>query len=555
MYIKSLKLKNYKCFESKELTFDNLNFLVGTNGSGKSSIIESVIFALFGYTSQSLLSDIPTRNRSKTCTSELLIEFNEHLYRIIRQFPLKLSIFKDNILLSLSTAEANQYIIDTFGDRQSFFHFRLLDTSQKETNFLEEGQTSLKKIIFAETDTYFTNIKVKLTNIKYERELLNKDKVVIYKYFPSENRLKVLTTNLVDISSQLVNIDKELNDFENDLRESKIQLSNNETKIIYLKKQIENVDNIKSSFDLELSNCQRTISTYETRVEQENKKGQELKKQNVTLVTEKKCYACQRPLESVEEMLETQKKKEFEILENIRNCQIKIDSLKDDICLLEDKAKKEKEQKLQEYKEEIFNLENDQIAIKEEIKINTEVKEQLMPQRQALLDKKEKIQTLKMKLEARLKQREFIYTENDVLVAKKALEELDKMSSFYLVETVATLEPIINSVLTKINFSVKFDVDNKGKFNIVLTKDDVQYKYKDLSCGQKLILQIAFKIALLLQQNKTGLLVADEGMSSLDNENLQHILTMFEDLPFQLLIVLHRFNEFPDNANVIRLGE
>jgi DNA repair exonuclease SbcCD ATPase subunit len=129
------------------------------------------------------------------------------------------------------------------------------------------------------------------------------------------------------------------------------------------------------------------------------------------------------------------------------------------------------------------------------------------------------------------------------------------MSSYYLVSTVQTLEPIINSVLAKINFSVKFDVDTKGKFNIVLTKNDIQFKYKDLSCGERLILQIAFKIALLLQQNKTGILIADEGMSSLDSENLKHILTMFEDLPFQLVIILHHFNEFPDNANVIRLGE
>ena len=179
MYIKSLKLKTYKCFEERDFAFDSLNFITGRNGAGKSTVIEAIIFALFGYTMQSLISDIPTRNSSKTATSELLIEDNEHLYRIIRTFPLKVTIFKDNVLLKLSTTEANKFITDTFGDRQLFFHFRLIDAYTKEANFLEEGQVALKKIIFAGTDEYFNTIRTKLTEIKCERERLNKDRAEI----------------------------------------------------------------------------------------------------------------------------------------------------------------------------------------------------------------------------------------------------------------------------------------------------------------------------------------------------------------------------------------
>ena len=141
-----------------------------------------------------------------------------------------------------------------------------------------------------------------------------------------------------------------------------------------------------------------------------------------------------------------------------------------------------------------------------------------------------------------------------IIIVKKAIEELDKLSSVYLVETVGGLEPIINSVLEKIGFQIKFDVDTKGKFNILLSKEDIQYKYSDLSCGQRLILQIALKLSLLLQQSKTGIILSDEGLSALENNNLEDIINLFKELNFQLVFVLHRASIEDPEINIIKLG-
>jgi energy-coupling factor transporter ATP-binding protein EcfA2 len=81
----------------------------------------------------------------------------------------------------------------------------------------------------------------------------------------------------------------------------------------------------------------------------------------------------------------------------------------------------------------------------------------------------------------------------------------------------------------------------------------VEIPYKLLSTGQKLVLSIAFKLAILLEKNETGLMIADEGFSSLDIENLNHIFDLFNGLPFQLICVLHRFEDVPDGATVITL--
>jgi len=44
--LQKLQLKNFKCFDELEISFSNLNLLVGTNSSGKSSIIQSILLIL-----------------------------------------------------------------------------------------------------------------------------------------------------------------------------------------------------------------------------------------------------------------------------------------------------------------------------------------------------------------------------------------------------------------------------------------------------------------------------------------------------------------------------
>ncbi len=185
-----------------------------------------------------------------------------------------------------------------------------------------------------------------------------------------------------------------------------------------------------------------------------------------------------------------------------------------------------------------------------------EIRSQGQPSLSNIAARINKLVQLKTKLEGRLKQRKYIYTNEDVEIVKQAIKELDVISTSFLVKSVKNLEPIINQVLEKIQYHLEFDINDKGKFDMRLINGGGEiFTYNDLSTGQKLMLQIAFKLALLIERGEEGVIIADEGLSSLDRENLLHILKIFENYPFQLICVLHHFDEIPMGVKTIDLDE
>jgi ABC-type lipoprotein export system ATPase subunit len=168
-----------------------------------------------------------------------------------------------------------------------------------------------------------------------------------------------------------------------------------------------------------------------------------------------------------------------------------------------------------------------------------------------------KVNTLKNKLETRLKQREYIYTNKDVLNVTTSIKELEKFYSQFIMLSVKNLEPIINNITEKIGMSVIFDLDVKGNFDIKIKKQEIDetFGYRDLSSGQRLVLCVAFQMALLIDKGQTGVIIADEGWNNLDSKTAVLLYELFRDSEFQLISVLHRFHEIPEGVKVITLGD
>ena len=218
MYIKSIKLKKFKNFIEKVVKLTKIVFIKGINGSGKSTLaLDSVLFAFWGYSTSSALSSLPTRNIAKSTTVEIEFEHNNQQYRIIRSYPTKITIYEEEKKLTFAnSAEAQEYINNLVGTRQNFVKFHIIDAYTKEANFLEEGQTTLKRILFANSAIIFNNMRTKLTSIKHEREIYNKDGAVIYTHYPSQKRLQLISCKLDELNIVEDKFSKELGMFQAD---------------------------------------------------------------------------------------------------------------------------------------------------------------------------------------------------------------------------------------------------------------------------------------------------------------------------------------------------
>ena len=79
MKIKSISLNNFKNFEGKHtFDFEKMTLIAGENGAGKSTILEGLVFAIYGYTAKGLISDISTRGRAKSCSAGAVLSYLGH---------------------------------------------------------------------------------------------------------------------------------------------------------------------------------------------------------------------------------------------------------------------------------------------------------------------------------------------------------------------------------------------------------------------------------------------------------------------------------------------
>jgi DNA repair exonuclease SbcCD ATPase subunit len=478
MYLKSIKTKNYQNLGSQEFYFDKINLIKGQNGCGKSNLIGTIMFALFGYTRKYKLSEIKTIGiKEKECWAEIEIENNGINYFIRREIPTKIIIKQNGIDIDpqnkMTNDDKQEFIQKLFHTINWFKQFRLIDAYDKEeTNFLEKSDITIKKILFAGHEDRLNKVRERLLQIKLEREKFSRDDTTLYTHFPSVKRLKMLKLGVAYIEDRLEAIDEAIEQLEEE--------HNN-----YLSKKSE-----KEGTKNYLSKLKQKLTSYS------------------------QCPVCQR----------------------------KIDKL------LKDKLIAEKQEQIQNLILEIIDLKEKVNKYSERITIQEEKKEELYGNR-------EKLNELIIKLESRIHTKDYRYTKKDILIAKKAIDEINRISSYYLRQSVKVLEPIINQVLEPIRYTLSFEIDEKERFKIVLSDEKgKKWKYYQMSCGQKLLLQIAFKLALLMDRGEEGLLIADEGMGSLDSNNLYHIIEIIRNFPFQLILVLHRSPDF-DNINVINLDK
>ena len=160
MILSKLKLENFKRYTSYEISFEEgLVGIIGKNGSGKSTIFEAILFALYGALQNKSYKEV-IRNSSATTKDPVLVElsfeFESIEYRVIREFRGKAlsanaKFYKNEELITTGAKEVTASITSlTKMSKDAFLH--TLFASQKELTSLstqkpEERKKMIRKLL------------------------------------------------------------------------------------------------------------------------------------------------------------------------------------------------------------------------------------------------------------------------------------------------------------------------------------------------------------------------------------------------------------------------
>jgi DNA repair protein SbcC/Rad50 len=124
--ITTLSLKNYRVFADLELELPaGLVGVYGVNGAGKSSLLESITWALYGRARTSK-NEIRTSGVSAECLVEIGFEHEGHHYRVRRSVTgvnstVKARMFAGEEVVADGSTEVAKFVRSTLGMEESAF--------------------------------------------------------------------------------------------------------------------------------------------------------------------------------------------------------------------------------------------------------------------------------------------------------------------------------------------------------------------------------------------------------------------------------------------------
>ncbi len=228
MKLISLKLENFRQHEDSYLEFnDGITIISGTNGAGKSTILEAITWALYGTEAARGNKDTIKFNRAKPRSKvmvELMFELDGTTYWVVRYLEkAEVYVGKEEAPVVTSQQEVTKYLTEKIGMNRNEF-FNTYFTGQKELNFMKnQGPTERRKFISKVMS--FDKIRE-----AQEKARIDKNKL--------ENEIRGLSQGL----DNLEELEKEKKDVNIKLTEIKAQLDNKQKKFNRISDEVAKIE-------------------------------------------------------------------------------------------------------------------------------------------------------------------------------------------------------------------------------------------------------------------------------------------------------------------------
>ena len=512
MKLKKISWKNFKSYSNAmtELVFNDnpsLNLIVGTNGTGKSSIADCIIYALYGKIDGTNNSDIPNRI-NKNFYVKIELECNGHGIIIERGLaPSLFSVTIDGAVVDTAGKNNVQTMLEEnyYKIPYSVFKNTLILSINDFKSLVDLNPADKRNII--DKIFGFTEYNLMIKLIKEDIKMLDSS------MYSNEGSLKTATDSIEKYEQQLQELknnevsQEEIDELTEKINEAKKLKATNE-------ENIKKLDEVRKKLNEQTTDKNMDIRDLKRKIEENKKK--------IKLIDSKKCPTCGSSLDTDE----FHKERERLVNENI-SCENAIVEMTSVINDLSNKMRAV-DSKRNVFvdainKSRLTDLVSD-LKYKVSLKKNNS---------QPLLNLKEglnkQINQLNEEKEA-LSKRKMVYDCVMQILGEGGIKEY--IASKYI--------PTINQIIAEmmefmgINYNVVFD----KTFKSTITSNGYNVTYNSLSTGEKKRIDFATVVSFIkllkLQLGDMNLLFLDEMLASIDINGVADMMTILKDLSSEL---------------------
>lgn len=576
---KSIDIDNFRSIENASVSLEKQGTVIvkgineyedkaTSNGSGKSSIFEAIVFALFDETSSGD-KDVANRIINNGYNIKLQFDIDNTQYIIVRNMiknKQTVSLFKDNIDISArNRTDTNKLILQILGINKNIFLDSVFLSQTVSTNLTSLSPTARKERleILTNTDLLVSDFKetmkvkqdeyenlcnqnqVDLNKLESKKSTLLEQKMSLQRKVDEVNeqiRQRDLLGNIDDVNNSINITEQNIKIQEDDLNDKNLELQKVDDKINeHIKLGEQNYTNHNeyntkiNEKRQEYNSLYSNISQCKLRIDMHNKDINNLQLEIQKITNSDRCPTCGRKYDNVNE--EHIQLKVGEITESI-------EMNKNDIVQIEQEMKQYEEKQLEVEKEgkELSNkLADIQTKINEHSNVLNTYNEQKQNIKMNILRIQENINAFKTSLEVTKQQKEKILTfkvgnkeEYEELIRQidKDIENIDKdifdTNSLYNTNNVKVLVIkhciqlltkefrtylLQNSIQYLNNLLIRYSKDLFSNTNdiIKITSDDSKLDimlgdatYESLSGGEKTRVNIALLLAQKSLSNIIG---------------------------------------------------
>ena len=544
IYFKTIRYKNFlstgNYFTEIRLDQSSNTLIVGTNGAGKSTMLDALCFGLFGkpfrnINKPQLLNSI----NQKDCVVEIELSIGSKDYKIVRGIkPNIFEIYLNGDLLNQSAAvkdyqdHLEKFILKL--NYKSFTQIVILG-SASFVPFMQLSAADRRAII---EDLLDIQIFSTMNTVLKDRLTLNKDAMQTNKHDYDVNTTKY------DMQKKHIEVLKQNNDE---------MIVTKEAEIAAVLSQIEDVNHIISELNNDVITLQECILDRES-VSAKLKKMNQFEAQIESNVTKYKkdikffennddCPTCRQAINA--EFKNTQI---TELGDKVEKCTHGLTKLEADI--LEQQNRLNEIQKITtDIQCKQVNIASNNMTIIQSNKYIGKLQKEIVAlsgTKEDLKTETEKLEELKNSLTALENKKKELMDEKSYLDAASLLLKDTGIKTKIIKQYLPVINKLVNKYLATLDFFVNFNLDESFKETIKSRHRD-EFSYASFSEGEKQRIDMALMltwraVAKLKNSTNTNLLILDEVFdSSLDangTEYLMNILHMLEDV--NLFVISHK---------------